>query len=123
MTAADPRGPLHAATLFAELVAAGLMAPEEAAAALADAARRAAPARDARGMRTRLAHRLADATEALLRRRTLGFGAVARTLAPLLAVWADPATLRAAARQAAGGRLSEAECEQAVAAAVARRLG
>ncbi|MBN9560200.1 MAG: hypothetical protein J0H14_05655 [Alphaproteobacteria bacterium] len=98
----DPPAQHRAAIVFGRLVAAGLLTREECLPHLVRAglrARRVDPA----GLRARLAHTLHDAAVVHARRRRRAARVVREAIAPLLAVWAAPAAIHAAARAANAG--------------------
>ncbi len=109
----DPSAQHRAAVVFGRLIAAGLMTREECLPHLVRAGlrvRRVDPA----GLRARLAHTLHDAAAAHARRRSRAARAVRDAIAPLLAAWAAPEAIRAAARDAnaaLGGPLLAHEAE------------
>lgn len=120
----DPPAQHRAAATFGRLIAAGLMTRDECLPHLVRAelsARHVDPA----GLRARLAHTLHDAAAAHARRRSRAARAVRDAVAPLLAAWAAPATIRAAARDtnaALGAPLFAHEAEAIAAHEAARVL-
>jgi hypothetical protein len=118
----DPPGPLRAAAYFAPLLARGLVSEREAIATLLAAAIAAAPRRDPGGMRMRLVHDLRDATMAAISARARAHARIDHAIRPLLAAWAAPSRLFAAAEQACGGVLDRTELAETIAAAIRTRL-
>ena len=120
----DPAAQHRAAAIFGRLIAAGLMTREECLPHLVRAGLGASLV-DPAGLRVRLAHALHDAAAAHARRRSRAARAVRDAVAPLLAAWAAPATIRAAARDAnaaLGAPLLAHEAETIAAGEAARVL-
>jgi hypothetical protein len=109
--------------MFAELVAAGLLAEDEAAAALADAVARQAPGRDPVGMRTRVVHALRDATAEWRRARLFAVVRIERVLAPLLRGWSDRGEIEDAAVAAGQGVFRPGELARVIERLVRGRIG
>lgn len=120
----DPPVQHRAAAVFGRLIAAGLLTREECLPHLVRAGLRTHKV-DPAGLRARLAHTLHDAAVAHARRRGRAARAVRETIAPLLAAWAAPAAIRAAARAAnasLGAPLLTHEAEAIAASEAARVL-
>lgn len=98
----DPPAQHRAAAVFGRLIAAGLLTGEECLPHLVRAGLHGARV-DPAGLRARLAHTLHDAAAAHARRRSRAARAVRDVIAPLLAGWAAPEAIRAAARHANAG--------------------
>lgn len=119
----DPPAQHMAAMRAGTLAARGVVDGPALLAAIARAARRAAPGCDPRGLAMRLAHRFADAQAAEAMARAAAQRQVAWALVPLLDRRAPgPALLEAAAAADADGVLSDAERRALAEAAIRRRL-
>ncbi len=113
---------MSAPSRFGQLVAMGLVGRAEAIVCLAEAARRAAPHGDERGMRARLCHALDDAAAFFRRARDRAPWRVRDALAPLLETLASRAELIEAGFAAAGDSLAPAEARALIEDAVRRHL-
>lgn len=113
---------MRAAEKFGVPVARGLVSRAEALAEVAAAAVRAAPRRDAGGMRARLAHRLDDATDTHVRERAAAARRVCAAVQSGFDGFASGADTLAAVDAAARGLLTHAETRGLARATAMARL-